>query len=273
MISIFDYTEAQSFLKDYLQALPKKGWGVSRKLAAHLGVNTSLISLILTDRQSLSLEQAYGVSGFFGWNRLEKKYFLLMVQLQRAGTADLKKFYTEEMNAVKKDALKLSERLGDYQGLTDEQRTKLYSSATYSTIRLFCSLGENGKSLGEIQEELGLTLAELRPMVDFLVESRLLEIEKSRYFLGHQHTHLEKGSPHLVKHHTNWRLKSIQKAERLSDDELIFTGPMSMSKADFMKVREEVVQLIQRTVETMKASPAEVVVCMNIDWFKVSSGS
>jgi uncharacterized protein (TIGR02147 family) len=269
MVSLFDYDSASLYLKAYLEGLPKKGWGISRKLAESLRVNTSLISLVLTGRQSFSMEQAYGVTRFFGWNHLEAKYFLLMVQRERAGTDDLKKFYKHEMSLVKKEALKLSERLGEFKGLTEEQRTRFYSSSLYSTIRLFCSLSEHGKSANEIQTELDLSLSELRPALDFLLQAGLLENVNDRYKMGHQHTHLEKDSPHLVKHHTNWRLKSIQQSEKLSDEEIMFTGPMSMSEEDFMKIREDIVQLIKRTVDTMKASPAEKVVCLNIDWIKV----
>ncbi len=270
MIALFDYEKPEKFLNDYILSLPKKGWGISRKIAAYLGVNTSLISLVLTGRQSLSMEQAFALTQFFGWKRLEGKYFLLMVQKERAGNIDLKKFYAEEMENLRKESLKLSERLENYKGLTEEQKSLFYSSSTYSEIRLYCTLGDNGKSLEDIQLEFELNLAELHPMLNFLIETGLLETKNDRYIMGHQHTHLPKGSPHLLKHQTNWRLKALQKAERLTDDELMFTGPMSMSKEDYMKVREEIVQLIKRTVDTMRTSPGEVVSCLNIDWIKIA---
>jgi uncharacterized protein (TIGR02147 family) len=269
MTSVFDYQNSQKLLTDTLQSFPKKGWGISRKLSQHLGVNTSLVSLVLTGRQSFSPEQAYRVADFFGWKRLEKKYFLSLIQAERAGHEDLKKFYFDEMAQIKKEALKLSTRLEEHKTMTEEQRTLFYSSAMYTTLRLFCSLGEKGKTLDEIQEQFELPLSELRPMLDFLLQAGLLRLEKSIYHLGHAHTHLEQGSVHLLKHHTNWRLRAIEKAERLSNEDLMFTGPLSMSHADFLKIREDIVQLIKRAIEIMKPSPSEMVVCLNIDWIKI----
>ena len=151
MINIFDFEKPAEFLKSWLKSLPKEGWGVSRQLAEHLGVNTSLISLVLTGRQGFSAEQAFGVTQFFGWADLDTKYFLVMVQLERAGNFNLKNFYRRELSNIKKEALNLSQRLKDFTDLTESDRTQFYSSHIYSSIRLFCSLGENGKSLNEIK--------------------------------------------------------------------------------------------------------------------------
>ena len=147
MINIFDYKVSNEYLRDHFTSMPKKGWGLSRKLAKFLNVNTSLISLILTGRQAFSIEQAYGVAKFFGWGKIESKYFLLMVQYERAGTEDLRQYFFDEMTQLKKDALKISVRLEKFTGLTEPQRTQFYSSAIYSKIRLFCSISKSGKNL------------------------------------------------------------------------------------------------------------------------------
>ena len=78
---------------------------------------------------------------------------------------------------------------------------------------------------------------------------------------------LEKGSTHLIRHQTDWRIKSIQAGEDLSEKELMFTCPVSLSKKDFEKLREEIVQFIKKFLDTVHQSPAEEIACLNMDWF------
>lgn len=85
---------------------------------------------------------------------------------------------------------------------------------------------------------------------------------KSVVYLGNE-------SPLIVKHHTNWRMKAIQKMDTRENDELFFTSPLSMSASDFAKIRELLAKAIQSSLEICKDSPAEDVFALNIDLFKV----
>jgi len=72
----------------------------------------------------------------------------------------------------------------------------------------------------------------------------------------------------VVKHHANWRFRAIQKMDQREDSEMFFSSPMSISKSDFQRIREVFAKSIQAALEICKASPAEEVVCLNIDFFK-----
>jgi hypothetical protein len=71
----------------------------------------------------------------------------------------------------------------------------------------------------------------------------------------------------VASHHRNWRQKSIEKSEKLSKEELMFTAPISLSKADFLKVRETLVNAIQGATEIIEPSEPEAAACINIDLF------
>ena len=93
-------------------------------------------------------------------------------------------------------------------------------------------------------------------------------VEKNGTFSsGPVATHLEKKSPHLIKHHTNWRLKAIQYAEQLSDQELMYSANISVSRKDFEIIREEFMAMIQKFVNIVKDSPAEDIAQFNLDFF------
>ena len=59
----------------------------------------------------------------------------------------------------------------------------------------------------------------------------------------------------------------MQGVERLAQDELMFTCPMSISKADFKKIRETLSRLIEELSPLIKESPAEDIACVNFDLF------
>ena len=85
--------------------------------------------------------------------------------------------------------------------------------------------------------------------------------------MGVQSTHVERGSPHLLKHHSNWRIKAIQASEKLSAQELMYSGQVSLSEKDFVILRTEMTKFIETFLKTVHESPAEEIACLNLDWF------
>ena len=103
--------------------------------------------------------------------------------------------------------------------------------------------------------------------MNFLVSSGLCIFVNGQYQMGTQSTHVGSDSPHLMKHHTNWRLQAIEAIENLDEQELMYTVQVSLSKKDFQKLREEMVQFIKQFLDTVYPSPAEEIANLNIDWF------
>ena len=50
--------------------------------------------------------------------------------------------------------------------------------------------------------------------------------------------------------------------------DLFYSSPMSLGRKDAEKIREVLVQAVERAVGIMRPSPSEVVRCLNIDWFE-----
>ncbi|WP_408099222.1 DUF4423 domain-containing protein [Peredibacter sp. HCB2-198] len=86
---------------------------------------------------------------------------------------------------------------------------------------------------------------------------------------GTQRTYLERSPPLLEKHHSNWRLRALNQFDSLSEEEMMFTSPMSISKKDFVKLREMLAEFIEKSSQIIRESPAKKVACLNIDFFWV----
>jgi hypothetical protein len=153
--------------------------------------------------------------------------------------------------------------------LSEVERSIFYSSWLYSAVRLFTSVSEEGKTVDEITAKFLQPRQRIVSILGFLVSAGLVVQEKDRYRIGPLRTFVEQGSPHLARHHANWRSKAIQKSDHVSEKELMFTSPVSLSRADFEKIREQIAELLKSVSTTVKASPAEDIACLNVDFFWV----
>jgi uncharacterized protein (TIGR02147 family) len=265
-MSVFDFTNYQAFLADFIATLPKKGWGFPQRLSEHLGIHPSHTSQVLTGQRDFSLEQGVATAEFIGLGPSETDYFIGLLHLSRAGTPQAKKYYQRKLLELKRASLSLSNRVNQDKILSEEEKSVFYSSYMYSAVRLFCTINE-GVTLEEIRARFELSLERTNEILEFLIRTRLIFENAGKFSMGTQHTHVEKSSPHLSRHHLNWRVQSLKRTESLSEEELQFTGPISLSRNDFDKVREIMVKGINETLKVVKKSPAEDIACLCIDLF------
>lgn len=266
-MSIFKHSDLAAFLRNYIKNLPKKGRGEASRIAKRLGVSSTLISQILNGQKVLTPEQTQDLAGYLGLLPLEADYLTFMIQKERAGTTDLKKYWTTKLNQLRDQSLKITNRVKVDKILSDEERATLYSSPLYSAISLFTSVGDKGKSLIDICDRFEITRARASEILKFLTDIGVCIEKNGSYFLGTQKTHLEWGSPHLLKHLNNWRSRAIVYSENLDETELMYTAPISLSRKDFSALREEMAGFIKKFLDTVHASPAEEIACFNMDFF------
>lgn len=258
-------TNYRLFIRSYLEKRSPNGRGEIGKLAHSIRVHSTFVSQVLAGTKDFNMEQSFGVADYLELTKIERKFFLLLVQRDRAGTKDLKNYFTAEIDELKSSLLQVSKRIKEHRSLSDEDRAVFYSSWLYSAIRLFCSVG-SGKKLEEICEQFHLGRKKALSYMDFLVNKDLVRLEMEYYTLGSLHTHLPSDSPFIVRHHMNWRTKALQRHENIAPEEIAFTAPMSISKKDFLVIREKILACIKDSIDVAKESKAEDVGFLNIDW-------
>ena len=268
-MSIFNFTDYRDYLRHHLQQLPKNGRGELSKIAEHLGTNSTLLSQVLGGTRHFNSEQTYALSRYIGHTELELEYFSLLVQIDKAGSVDLKSHLRKRLLEVRGEAQKLSKRISHDKKLTDQQRAVFYSSWIYSAIHLLTSVEPKGFTLEEVMDRFDLSRARVIEILHFLSGSGLVTEDGARYKFGVKSTFVEKGSPYLLKHHSNWRIKAIQKSEVLADEELMYTGQFSLSEKDFGHLREKIADFLKNVNNTVKDSPSECLVALNVDWFRI----
>lgn len=270
IMRVFEFSNYRFFLRSYIDHRPRNGRGEVTRLAQAAGVHPSLLSQILAQEKNLSLEQAQLIAEYIDLTINETEYFLFLVQFERAGTKKLKTYFSDKLKKLKSESVEMANTVRQDRQLTEEDKSIIYSHRIYLTIWLFTSIGD-GKTLDEVAVQCEITREKATEILNFLVKTELCVIKNSKYTMGSQSIHIGRGSPHLYKHHANWRLKAIEASDSISAEELMYTAPMSMSKADAKKIRSRLADVIKEVTDIVYISEAEEVVYLGIDFFSVKS--
>jgi uncharacterized protein (TIGR02147 family) len=265
-MSIFKHGDYKAYFHELIEFKGSAGRGEYKRIAEFLGVHPTMISQILSGEKHFTPEQIVRLAKHYGFSKDEIHYAILLVEIARAGSIELKKQLIEMKEEVQKKSLKLANRLLASTELSESQKAIFYSSWVYSAIQIAASL-EREVNLDFFRKRFNLSLERVREVLEFLREAGLV-IEQEGFFKpGAKSTHLAKGSPFLIKHHANWRIKAIEKSEILSDEELMYSVNISLSQEDFKRLREEMIEFIQKFLKTVHASPAQDIAQFNLDFF------
>ena len=245
-----------------------RGRGEFRKISLALNMHTTLISQILNGKKCLTEEQASQLCVYMGLTQLETDCFLKLIQIERAGTENLKNIYKRQLQEIRTQATEVRSRVPESKELNEQDRALFYSSWQYSLVRLLTSI-EHFQTAPEIAQRLNLSISRAQEILDFLTSRGLCKEAHGRYMRTEKNTHIEAHSSLVVRHHQNWRNKSIEFQERITPEDLVFTAPVSISKKDVPKIRTILLDAISDIAKLIELSSSEEVVYLGIDWIKM----
>jgi len=265
---VFDFAGYKEFLNRWIRAQPQGGRGEVQRLSKELRMHPTRVSQILhQDSVHFTPEQAHSVSAYLELSEIESEYFRLLVDVERAGTLPLRKAIAKKIAKIKTEAQELVNRVPRDVQLSEADKAVFYSNWYYSAIRMCTSIPEL-QTIDAIARRSGLPKEKVRQTLQFLIETGLCVFNENHYEIGPSRTYLESSSPLIQRHHANWRLKAMQNHEHLKENDLAYTGVMSLSVRDRAKVRESLAKVIESTASMAVDSPSETGACLLIDWFE-----
>lgn len=268
-LSLFEIENYRKIINLKLNLYPNRGYGVLKKIAEYLSVNSTFISQVIHGSKNFSMEQASLVCDFFGFTEIERKYFLLILQLERAGNESLRNFLKAEISEIRKQANKLSSRLPADVVLSENDKAIFYSKWYFSAVRQMIAIN-NKSSVEEIATSLGLPRKIVGDSIEFLLRTGLCKKVGNAISLGPSRTHLESDSHYVKTHHMNWRSKAMDLFDQYHPTNLHYSSPMTITKKDAQKIRTLLLDCIEHVGKTVDNSESEEFFCINVDWFKVS---
>jgi len=268
MFSVYDYKDYKLLIKNWIENNSTKTRGLRKSLAEALGCQTPFITHVLSGEYHFSLEQAEACTRWMGLNERDSEFFILLVMRQRAGTKGLEKMLNRQIEEKLDLESGLKKRLKISEGLTPERQQIYYSSWHYSAIHMAVML-PHLQNVDAIQKHFQLPLNRVIQVVEFLIELGLIERVKNQLKIRHPVIHLEKESPLLVQHHLHWRMRAIEAIQLKSNDNIHYSGVMSLSEEDFDWVKSQLTHLLQQVVGKIKSSKDEKLATLNFDWFAI----
>lgn len=268
VINVFNYKSYKAYLKDKLDSLSKSERGWKQKAADHIGCQASYLSQVLNGKPDLTLDQAYRLNQLFLHDKIESRYFILLVELGRCATKDLRDFFMEQITELQQSRFDLKKRLKETDQISTEAMNKYYSTWFYSAIHIALALPEL-QDARAIARKFNLPEELAASVIQFLEECGLIEKEKGRYVFTKMRIHLGRDSDFVQRHHINWRSQSLQSVEKNLKDDLHFSTVFAISKSDFDNIKEVFVKAIEEARQIIRPSESEEVCAISLDVFRV----
>ena len=255
--------------KSYLSALcGAKGTrkGMRSAIARASECNSAYISQVLNGDRHFSLEQAQRLSEFLHHNSDESHFFLLLIQRERSGTRNLRRYFDDQLKALLDKRTNVRERLGKTHQITTADQSKYYSSWLYAAVHIAVSVPEfqNRESLAR---RLGVPTPKIAEVLDFLFRVGLLTETHAKLSGGPAHIHLGNDSDLIVRHHSNWRMQAMKAIDGLDKRNLHYSAAVSLSRDDFERIKDKLIEVIQEVTSTISQSHEENLCAFNLDWF------
>lgn len=275
MQKIFSFEDYRPYINLKLLDYPQEGRGVKLQLSKFLNVQTTLISSIFSGKTLLQMDQALLMGQFFQLSSFETEYFLALVEMERAGSKNLRDFYYKKIKKMQLEQKEIDAALLFEKNHLDEKVRKIYySNWSYVALHMLLATKKN-ITLESAAQSLGLRLDETYRRVDFLLTHCLLKKVGEEYHSGTHHIHLSRNHQEVLQHHANWRIKTIDHIARSgvenenNNEDLHYSVVMGISRQDAKWLREQLIHLVAKNSEMIHHSKEEMVQFFAFDFFEV----
>jgi uncharacterized protein (TIGR02147 family) len=266
--TIYEYINYKNYINERITNSPSKGRGIKLKMAEYLHCQTAFISQVLNSDPNFSLEQAMKLNKFFDHTKEESRFFVLLLQFERAGSGDLREFFKIEMKEIIDKRSDLKNRLDIKNALRKVDQQIYYSNWLYACIHMMVAIPEF-QTPQAMSRHLNLSREKVMEVVTFLEETGLIQKNGAHYSIGVTKIHLSKDSSQIQRHHTNWRMQAIRAIDINKPADLHYSTVVSMSNLDVPRIKEILIKAIEECRIVIRDSKEEKIQSICIDFFEV----
>lgn len=259
----------RDIINDYLGYRHKRRpRGAIKKLADQLHCHPTFLAQVLNEKANLSMEQALTVAQFYEFSREELEYFLLVLQLNRAGTKELRVFLKEQINKLRELHRDLQPRDQKPLSSLGNFEAEYFSHWLYQMIHGMTQITRWQKSIA-IAKALNLAEMEIKFILARLEVMGLVKQEKGQWKCLQDSMHLAKDSPFIRSLHSTWKTKILSDFQSSSNIEgTHFSGILAVSESDYQKIREQLVKFLNNLRKTAENSEPQNVYLLSIDCYQ-----
>jgi uncharacterized protein (TIGR02147 family) len=240
--------------------------GYQGRLAEASGCQKSYFSQVLRSDLHLTLEHGANLAAFWGLDEEETSYFLDLIQLDRAGVPRLREVLKRRLAAAREKQAEPSRRYGSAVGLSEESRQAYYSSWAHAAVHILTGT-ESFRTAQAISDRLSLPLAVVTKILRELESMGVTAHVGGKWANQARTLHIPKESYLNGVNHNNWRQRAVLDSQRAQTAGLHYTSVQSHSLEDFARIREAVMEAVEKSRKIIGPSPAEDVSVLCLDFF------
>lgn len=265
--SVFEFRDYKAYL---LSRTGPSGTRTGKRsgIASAAKCNTAYVSQVLNGSSHFSLEQAEKIGREFGHTEEETHFFLLLVQMCRAGSRDLRAYFENQIDQILEQRLNIQKRLGMRKTLLPADQSAYYSSWYCAAIHVALSVPDLRRA-EQLSKYFDLPIAKVRKTLAFLVSVGLAKEKSGLFEIGETYIHLGKDSENILKHHTNWRLKALENLIKEDDIDVHYASAITISKKDAFRLKDSIIDSIRQMNKQVVESKEEEVYCFTTDFFRL----
>jgi uncharacterized protein (TIGR02147 family) len=271
-ISVFDYDDYQTYLRDYI------AWrrGLDARvtyagLAEQARIQRSYLSHVLNGRGNLNEDQLYLLATALRLPKATRNYLQVLLTLQKcevndrrnellAQKARLRSQHNRSAEAIKREAATLD----------DAHLAQYYAEPLAPLVHMHLCIDRYRRSPGALSEVLSIPDATLQEVLGTLERCGLIAPSKDGYTLVKANIHMPAGSPLAAVHALQFRLKAVERLRRRPiDDNVHFTATFAANEAVRKKWAVRWHGLLEEMAAEVTACTAQDVYHVNFDLFKI----
>jgi len=267
MIDLYSFNDYRAYIKARVK-MAKDNWGLWAKLAKAASCRPTYLSQSMKGQAQLTPEHLIGLAKYFKFTEQETDFFMLLLELSRAGSSDLKAYIQKKMARVRKDRENLSHRL-EAPRLEGLERESVYYSAWYwIAIHVLVSIPEY-RTPRAISERLLLPVAFVGHLLEKLSELQMVKFDGRHWQRSVGFIHLPADSAMIGVHHNNWRQRAVTNSTIPGQNSVHYTALYPLSKDDYQRLTEKIRETIESFLELVVPSESEELACFACDLFWV----
>lgn len=269
-MNLFEFQSYRSVLAEKIKE-NESIYGYQTLLAKEARCHRSYLSQVLSGKSHFTGDQLHALGRHWVMSGEEIVYLLDLLNLEKAATLELQRFYREKLSIQRKKMTSISSRIKK-KSASENQLYLFHSSWIHLAVYtlMFIPRYQTREAVAEYFET---SLRRIQPVLDRLLKEGLLKKNRQNYVPVSLDIHLAKNSPFLPSYLRSWRDRAVESARSNHDTDTHYTALYTMSKKDSDQFLERCLQLIEESRKTAIQSQDESeLVCLNLDWFRVQTG-
>ena len=266
-MEIFKFNTYKEFLVSYISKNDRRG--LMTEMALQMGCDRTYLSQVLSGKAQLTPDHLIDFCEANQFAQKQADFLLLLLLKDRASSRMTAQALLKRIKILKENELRLTKKISSEAVLAEleaEKRTLYYSTWIYSAVHILTSI-KDLQTVDALALHLSTTPSRVRIILKDLEAMKLIERQKDRFIHRGGDIYLKEGSPQLLNHHLNWRLRATERS--FEQEDIHYTVTFSVSEKDIDTLRAQIVGLIEKQRSQTKSSGSEVACAFTCDFFRI----